>query len=136
MPIIRPAVGSLTLLSLGVKAGGGELNNSGRKLVRIDREGADGIGLRRSAKKPLPVALRGKVDSLDATTAALIVSTTLPALEGTVVSLVIAGATHTNQAVLRAQCTARRPIKKPTGGLVANAGFLLDLEFDLIYAGT
>ena len=130
MAIIRPAIGSVTLLSLK-----GDLRRPGTKLVRIDREGADGIGLRRSAKKPGPKTLRGKLEAADAAAANTHITGTLPALEGTVQTITINGVANGSYAIERAESVGRRPIAGPVGGTVANAKFLLDVEFDVIYAG-
>lgn len=135
MPVVRPAVGGVTLLSLGAKGGGGDLNNPGTKLVRITRAGADGVGLRKSAKQPQTTTLRGVAPAADVTAAALLEATTLPAVQGAVVTIVIAGATHPNFAVERAQVMGRRPCTKATGFTPAPT-FLVDCEFDVVYAGT
>jgi hypothetical protein len=125
----------VTLLSLGVWGGGGELSYPGRRLVNINRFGADGVGRRRSAKKPQTTTLRGVLDATDVFTAALYVATTFPALEGTVQTIVIAGAAHSSFIIEAARVLGRRPIRKAVGGNVPDPKFLLDVEFDVVYGG-
>jgi hypothetical protein len=123
------------LLSLGVLGGGGELSYPGRKLVDITRFGADGVGRRRTAKRPSVVTLRGKLEALDAATAAVYILSTLPSLEGFVHAITLAGIVHPNFAVEGARCIGRRPIRKAIGGTIADPRFLLDVEFDVVYVG-
>ena len=130
MAIIRPAIGSVTLFSLK-----GDLRRPGRKLVRIDREGANGIGLRRSAKKPAGKTLRGKLDAADATAADAHVLSTLPNLESTIQTITINGKSQGNFAIERAESMGRHPMAGAVGTPTPNATFYLDVEFDVIYAG-
>lgn len=131
MAILYDAVGSVSFLRLD-----GDLDYPGTTLADITREGADGVGLRKSALRPKQTTLRGRRDVADELQAKLYVDTEIPSLRGTIVNIRLRGQNHQNFAVLDARVLSRRRVGKSVGSLTSGDPlYLIDCEFTVIYAG-
>lgn len=129
MAIASNSIGGQSFIRLD-----GVIPKKGRQLTNVTRPQVDGVAFRWDGDASDVGQLVGVVDVSSAATAeALRASYT--SLQGTVVTIVREGVSHSNYLVLRAEMTDSQYVETPVGGLTGG-DHLVFSRFEVVYAGT